>query len=66
MSRYDRRETLAQPDKYIPGSYFVKEDAIAGATGATSPNQNGAKERKVPSSRDVKIPNDWFEARNSP
>jgi hypothetical protein len=29
MSRYDLRETLAQPDKYIPGSYSVKDDAIA-------------------------------------
>jgi transposase InsO family protein len=66
MSRYDLRETLAQPDKYIPGSYFVKDDAIAEATGVTSPNQNGAKEKEVLSSRNVKIPNDWFEARNSP
>jgi hypothetical protein len=66
MSRYDLRETLAQPDKYTPGSYFVKDDAIAGATRVTSPNQNGAKEKEVLSSRNVKIPNDWFEARNSP
>jgi hypothetical protein len=54
MSRYDLRETLAQPDKYIPGSYFVKDDAIAEATRITPPNKNGAQE-EVLSSRDVKF-----------
>jgi hypothetical protein len=65
-SRYDLRETLAQPDKYIPGSYFVRDEAIAVAASVISPNQNGARERESLSSRDVKVPNDWFEARNSP
>jgi hypothetical protein len=55
MSRYDLRETLAQLDKYIPRSYFVKDDAIEGATGVTPPYQNGAKEKEVLSSKDVKI-----------
>jgi hypothetical protein len=64
-SRYDLRQTLAEPNRYIPGVYHVGETSVISATVLSPPTQNGAIPQPKLSSKNVKVPEDWWEAKKS-
>jgi transposase InsO family protein len=59
-SRYGLRQTLAEPDRYTPGTYHIGDNPVASAAILSPPTQNGAIEQPKLSAKDVKVPEDWW------